>query len=101
MLYAFPLALLIASPFLPFETVHDVANTVCIYLLIKWVTDYRKCTASYLECKIRGVSKEEGFINGYVEPIINLNRKPYIVLLYAFVIVIIIGNLIGKFQVHT
>lgn len=33
---------------------------------IKIVTGYRKCTVSYWECKIRGVSRDRGVVNALV-----------------------------------
>jgi len=92
MLYSLPLALLIASPILPFRSIRVIAITTCIYLLIKWVTDYRKCTASYLECKFRGVKKEQGYLYTYLDPILEL-RKYYWA--YIAVILILLGNLGG------
>jgi hypothetical protein len=74
--YALPLAFLLISPVLPWKRAHDLAMTLCIYLLIKWLTDYRKCTVSYIECKLRGVKKEAGYLYRYLEPILNLNRHP-------------------------
>ena len=50
------------------------AFTICIFLLLKWATDIRACTVSYAECKIRGVKKEQGFVNNFMEGIINLNQ---------------------------
>lgn len=89
-LYALPLAFLIASPFLPFG--HGLATTICIYLLIKWLSDYRKCTVSYIECKMRGVKKNEGYINRFIDPLINLNRHPYAVYFYLVILLIAFGN---------
>jgi len=41
--------------------IQEFSIGICVYLLFKWITDYRKCTFSYIECKmIRGVKKEEG-----------------------------------------
>ena len=89
-LYALPLAFLFISPFLPFG--QGLAMTICIYLLIKWLSDYRKCTISYLECKVRGVKKEDGYINRYIDPVIDLNQSEYRYFIYLFIIVITLGN---------
>jgi hypothetical protein len=92
LIYALPLALLLASPFLPFRSAHVIALTACIYLLFKWVTNYRKCTASYLECKMRGVKKEQGYIYRYLNPIFDLRTNPWA---YVVVLLILWGNLGG------
>jgi hypothetical protein len=96
--YAIPAIFLVTSPFLPFASAHDLARTRCIYLLFKWITDYRKCTMSYLECKIRGVPKEEGYINRYLNPILNINKRPDRYLFYLLILAIGLGqtNLVNR-----
>ena len=89
--YALPLLILLTSP-VHYQIIKDISVTICIFLLIKWLTDYRKCTISYLECKYRGVKKHEGYIYGYLEPILNLNRHRYNYLFYLAVAIIIILN---------
>lgn len=95
-LYALPLAFLIISPLLPFKRANEVAITICIYLLIKWITDYRKCTLSYMECKIRGVKKTSGYLYNYLEPVLNLNRHPDRYYFYLTALVLILLNITSK-----
>ena len=90
--YVIPAIFLVTSPFLPFKSAHDLAMTMCIYLLFKWITDYRKCTMSYLECKIRGVPKQEGYINMYLEPILDINKRPDRYLFYLLILAIGLGQ---------
>lgn len=40
---------------------------LCIFLMLKWIFNYRKCTFGYLECKIRNVKREKGIINNFCE----------------------------------
>jgi hypothetical protein len=94
--WSLTLAFLLASPILPFKWSHDIAIAICIFLLIKWLSDYRKCTVSYLECKLRGVSKESGYIYMYLDPVLNLNRHPDYKLFYLFVTVVLALNLWSK-----
>jgi hypothetical protein len=65
-------------------------NALCltIYFMIKWLTNYRKCTISYLECKVRGVKKEQGFLYNILEEIFDLNKKDFKYLVYLFTIII-------------
>lgn len=62
-----------SSTIIPNNKYKRFASGICTYFLFKWITNYRKCTVSYLECKIRGVKKEEGIIYQLLDPIINVN----------------------------
>lgn len=94
--YALPLAFLLISPVLPWKRAHELAMTICIYLLIKWLTDYRKCTVSYIECKLRGVKKEAGYLYQYLEPIFNLNRHTDRHLFYFTAVILFILNWVAR-----
>ena len=72
--------------------------TLCIYFLIKWITDYRKCTISYLECKIRGVKKEEGYINQVLNTVLDLNKHKYRYYIYLFTFILLIIHLFLKYK---
>ena len=50
--------------------------TVAMYFLFKWLMDYRKCTVSYIECKLRGVPKERGYLYRFLEAIFSVNEEP-------------------------
>jgi hypothetical protein len=95
-LYSAPLAFLLISPFLNFKFVHETAIAICLFLIIKWFSNYRKCTVSYLECKMRGVKKENGYLYNYLEYVINLNTHPYSYVFYIAATLIIILNICAK-----
>jgi hypothetical protein len=57
--------------------------------MLKWLTNYRKCTVSYLECKIRGVKKEQGYLYNILEEIYDLNQTDIKYLVYLFTLIII------------
>ena len=44
------------------KKINEIALTMVGYFLFRWITNYRQCTISYLECKLRGVKKEDGYI---------------------------------------
>lgn len=69
-----------------------MALTICIFLLLKWATDARECTVSYAECKIRGVKKEQGFVNNLMEGVINLNKHKLYRVIQIIVILVAIVN---------
>ena len=84
---------LIISCFIKNIIVNDSSKSICIYLLVKWITDYRKCTISYLECKIRGVKKEEGIIYNILEGIFDINKEEYRFIIYLIVFIILFINI--------
>jgi len=60
------------------------------YFTIKIIIDYRKCTLSYIECKIRNVKKEKGYINNFFDDLFNIRNesknKRYLLLILSFVL---------------
>ena len=69
-------------------------NAMCLstYFMLKWLTNYRKCTVSYLECKARGVKKEQGYLYNVLEEIFDLNQIDFKYLVYMYTIIILIIN---------
>ena len=56
------------------------------YFTIKIIIDYRKCTLSYIECKIRNVKKEKGYINNFFNIRNESKNKRYLLLILSFVL---------------
>ena len=57
-------------------------NQICamltsLLLLLKIKNDYRKCTLSYFECKIRKIKKEQGFVHNSLAEIYDINKSEY------------------------
>ena len=67
-----------------------------VFFLFKMIFNYRKCTISYLECKIRNVKKEEGFLNNFVDSILNLRETDESIFYYIFAFLIIYYHYIDK-----
>ena len=61
--------------------------------MAKWITDYRHCTVSFIECKLRGVKKEDGYVNKMMEPVIDINRTDVRRIVYIFVFLVLLINL--------
>ena len=55
--------------------INEIALTMIGYFLFRWITNYRKCTISYLECKLRGVKKDDGYIYNILNPLFDVNKK--------------------------
>ena len=75
-----------------FDINHDMICFLCFFFLFKWIFNYRKCTVSYIECKLRGVKKEEGYVNYIVNEIIDINKWKYKYIIYLFTIFVFIVN---------
>lgn len=63
-----------------------------LYLGFKWIFDYRKCTLSYLECKLRGVPREQGHMNRFLDELVDLRKEPWIGGVYALQLMIIFSS---------
>ena len=57
------------------KKINEIALTMIGYFLFRWITNYRKCTISYLECKLRGVKKDDGYIYNILNPLFDVNKK--------------------------
>ena len=87
------LTFLILSCFIKNKNVNQISMTICVYFLFRWLTDYRKCSISYFEIKIRGISKEEGFIYQFLDPLFNYNKSKFRFIIYfALVMIMLINN---------
>ena len=57
--------------------------TLTLYFGFKWITNYRKCTVSYIEVKLRGVKKEQGYLYTLLETAIDYRYSKYIAYVYV------------------
>ncbi len=55
---------------------------ILAYFLFKMITLYDKCTISYIECKLRSVKKEEGYLHRFLHSIISLRDTPHVYPIY-------------------
>jgi hypothetical protein len=83
---------LILSVFSNNKTFNYNAMCLSIYFLLKWLTNYRKCTVSYLECKFRGVKKEQGYLYNVLEEIFDLNQVEFKYIVYLFTMIVLYIN---------
>jgi hypothetical protein len=65
----------------------------CFFFLVKWISNYRQCTMSYIECKLRGVPKEKGYINYILDSLIDVNQTEVRYIVYTFVVMILLIDL--------
>jgi hypothetical protein len=69
-----------------------------LFFTIKILIDYRKCTVSYLECKIRNVPKEEGYINYLINGLSDIKYHRDFGILLFIVCIFIIYDIIKRFS---
>jgi hypothetical protein len=68
---------------------------IIMLCLFKMIYNYRKCTFSYLECKIRGVNREDGILNSLLEHIVNLRNSKYKYILYTIAAILLLNAPFG------
>jgi len=71
---------------------------LCIFMMLKWIFDYRQCTFGYWECKLRAVKKEKGIINSFCDYYGNVIYSEYNYCYFVILIIIYIINLIKFFR---
>ena len=63
-----------------------------LFFLSKWIFNYRACTISRIECLVRGVKKEEGYIYRGLNNIVDLRYNEYVYIIYILCILLIVYN---------
>jgi hypothetical protein len=53
------------------------------FCAFKMISNYKKCTFSYLECKMRKVKREEGLLASFLDHVVDLRTSKYKNLLYV------------------
>ena len=69
---------------------------LCIFLMLKWIFNYRKCTFSRIECLVRGVKKEKGYLYNFLENMIDIRYCNHIYLIVFIGLFIIFYEIIAK-----
>ena len=70
------------------------------FFMLKMLFNYDKCTLSYVECRLRGVSKESGYLYRFVNGFIELRNMPIIcgfLVLYTLIFSIYYFKAGGRF----
>jgi hypothetical protein len=62
---------------------------ILVYFIFKMVTLYDKCTVSYIECKLRNVKKEEGYLNDFLHSIVSLRYTNHAKFIYIVGIIFV------------
>ena len=78
------------------KTLHKTYIGLLLFFLCKMIFNYRNCTLSYVECKLRGVKREQGYLNNFMDGIINLRETNECVLYYIYALLILYYHFIQK-----
>ena len=54
--------------------VPHVYLVLLVFFAVKVVVDYRKCTVAYAECALRGVPREAGYLNAFLNGIVDIRN---------------------------
>ncbi len=60
-----------------------------LFIGFKMIFNYKKCTISYIECKLRGVKKDNGYLYIFLQNFIDLRNEKYFSLLICYMFIVI------------
>ena len=78
------------------STIPKVYMVILLFFVIKLLINYRNCTVSYIECKLRKVKKEQGYLNRFMDSIIDLRYTPHVYIIYFLSAIILYYYFIVK-----
>ena len=64
-------------------------SIILAFCLFKILFNYRKCTISYIECKARGVKKEDGILGSLLDHVVDLRNTKFTNILYPITALIL------------
>jgi hypothetical protein len=67
-----------------------------MFLALKIIFYYKKCTVSYIECKIRGVKKEKGYLYRLLDGIISVRHTIHFPILLILALYILYYHFVIK-----
>ena len=67
-----------------------------LFFCFKMITKYDKCTISYIECKLRNVKKEKGYLYDFLHSIIELRNTSHSIFIYIMGVVFSIFYFINQ-----
>ena len=90
----------IVKIFLSYGLYHMIINIaipgsyikLLLFLFMKIVLDYKKCTISYIEVKLRGVKKEQGYLYDLLSSVNNLRYHKDILILIFIINIFLFYN---------
>ena len=65
--------------------------TIVMFIMYKMVFNYKKCTFSYLECKLRKVKRQDGYLASFLDHIVDLRNTPHKYFIYIVSVILLIN----------
>jgi hypothetical protein len=59
---------------------------ISFFMFFKIILNYDKCTLSYMECKIRNVKKEEGYLYSFLNNLISIRYEKIFIFFFIYYI---------------
>lgn len=87
---AFCFVIILSTTKFKYSKYYSWIMALVLFFTLKWIFNYRKCTLSFIEVKLRGVKKEEGFIYNYLNKCVDFRNKNIIYLFYFLSFILII-----------
>jgi hypothetical protein len=76
------------------KPLHRTYIVILVFMLFKFITNYRLCTVSYIECKVRDVKQRDGYLNQVLDPIIDLRETKHLFPILIISLIILYYDLI-------
>ena len=80
-----------------YQQLSEIYFIILLFFMIKIIVNYRKCTLSYLECKLLNKKKEDVYLNHFFNLIIDIRYSNHIYLILSIGLIIIYLNC-NKFE---
>ena len=71
------------------KTIYRKYISILIFIFFKMIFNYRKCTLSYIEYKLRNVPRDKGYLYSFLDKIINIRDTDHIYIIYPVALFII------------
>ena len=78
---------ILITVFINHELFNEASISISIYLLFKWIYNHKKCTVSYIECKIRNIPIKEGVVYRLLDELIQVNKSDYCIVIYILLVI--------------
>ena len=97
----FYLVVILSTTKFKYSKYYSWLMALVLFFTIKWLLNYRKCTISYIEVKLRGVKKEEGLIYNYLNKCVDLRQKKIIYLFYFLSFILLVDYFVSEKIVYS
>jgi hypothetical protein len=62
---------------------------ILVFITLKMIFNYRKCTISYIEYRLRNVPRDKGYLYSFLDGIINVRDTLHVYIIYPIIVFIL------------